>query len=165
MLNCINCCGMNCFRQINQRSLLLWSLFLSLSLLSAQGVGLHVHNLDHGHDEHPNEYPNESSTKYHSHTHTIDEADSHNHLSKAHFSHDTSHNDHHDGTASEVDLSPDGVLKNTHSNIFAIALFAFFFTLIPVVSSGQFMQRCRDNKLTIKEYYLFSPPLRAPPQH
>ena len=135
----------------------MWSLLLSLALLCAQGVKLHVHHLDHGHDNHPN--------NYHSHIHAIDKAGDHDHLSKAHFTHDTSHNDHHDGVVSEVDISPDGVLKNANYSVFALALFALFFTLVIFVSSRQLVQRCRESKLILRSYYLLSPPLRAPPQY
>ncbi len=147
---------MNSFRQIDRRTLLLWVLLLSLALLCAQGAKLHVHNLDHGQDNHHNDY--------HSHTHdAIDEVVDHGHLSKAHFTHDTSHNDHHDGVVSEVDVTPDGLLKNTNNNVFAIALFVLFFTLITFVSSRQSVQRCRERKLVRHSRYVLSPPLRAPP--
>jgi len=149
---------MTFFRLTNKPVLLLWSLLLSLSLLCAQGAKLHTHNLDHGHNDHPNDY--------HSHIHSIiDEAGDHGHLSKAHFTHDTSHNDHHDGVISEVDISPDGLLKNANDNVFEIVLFALFFTLMIFVSSRQLVQRCRESKLILHRYYVLSPPLRAPPQH
>ncbi len=125
---------MNSFRQINRRALLLWSLLLSLALLSAHVVKLHVHDLEHGH------------------------------LSKAHFAHDTSH-EHHDRTISEVDTSPNGVLKNTSNSVFALALFTLFLTLMTFIPSQQLVQCCRENKLTLHSYYLLSPPLRAPPQY
>jgi len=144
---------MKLFRQTNRHALLLLSLLLSVSLLCAQELGLHVHSLDHGHGDH------------HSHAHAIDEAAGHAHLSKAHFAQDTSHNDHHDGTVSEVDISPDGLLKNASNNIFAIALIAFFFVLVMFVPSRQLVRCCRESKLTLHRYYLLSPPLRAPPQH
>jgi len=143
---------MGFFRRINKRTLLLWSLLLSLSLLCAQGVSLHAHSLDHEHDG------------YHNHTHAIGEANDHTHISKAHFTHDTSHNDHHDGVASEIDVSPDGLLK--HSNtVFAIALVVFLFTLITFVCSRQLLHYCRESKLIPHRHYVISPPLRAPPLH
>ncbi len=126
---------MEFFRRINKRILLLWVLLLSLTLLCAQGTELHIHNLDH------------------------------DHLSKAHFIQDTSHGDHHHDGISEVEISPDEVLKTPNHNIFSIALFALFFTLVMFVSSRQFIQHRLKNRPIIKEYYLFSPPLRAPPQH
>ncbi len=142
---------MEFFRLTNKRTLLLWSLLLSLSLLCMQEAKLHVHDLDHGH--------------HHGHTHAIDGAGGHAHLSKAHFAHDTSHGDHHNGVISEVDISPDGVLKNANNSPFTIALFIFFFTLLIFVSSRRLIQRCRESKLILHEYYVLSPPLRAPPQY
>jgi len=144
---------MEYFRRINKRTLLLWSLLLSLSLLCAQGAGLHVHSVDHGHDE------------LQSHIHGADEADDHTHMSKAHFTHDTSHNDHHDDVVSEIDVSPEGLLKNASNNIFSIALFTFFFILVMFVSSRQLIYCRREGKLILDKYYLLSPPLRAPPQY
>ena len=113
---------------------------------------LHVHNSDHEHNDQPN-------------GHLINEAGSHEHLSKAHFISATSHDDHHDDLLSEIDISPDGLLKNFNSNAFAIAFFALFFTLMIFASSRQLVQRCRESKLILQSYYLLSPPLRAPPQH
>ncbi len=143
---------MDFFRQIDRRILLLWALLLSLALLCAQGgAKLHVHDLDHGHDDH------------HSHHHPVDEMADHSHLSKAHFIHDTSHNDHHNGVASEIDVAPDGLLKNSNDNIFPITLFALFFTLITFVPSRWLVTYYRENKRVLHNRYLLSPPLRAPP--
>jgi len=144
---------MEFFRRINKRTLLLWSLLLCLSLLCAQGVVLHVHSMDHGHDDQQ------------SHIHAADEANDHAHMSKAHFTHDTSHNDHHDSVASEIDVSPDGLLKNSSNNIFAIALISFFFILVMFVPSQRLIHCCRESKLILHRNYVLSPPLRAPPQH
>lgn len=144
---------MEFLRRINKRTLLLWSLLLCLSLLCAQGVGLHVHSMDHGEDHHQ------------SHIHAADEANDHAHMSKVHFTHDISHNDHHDSVVSEIDVNPDGLLKNSSNNIFAIALISFFFILLMFVSSRQLVHCRRESKLTPNRYYLLTPPLRAPPQH
>ena len=130
----------------------MWSLLLSLALLCAQGVKLHVHDLDHGHDNH------------HSHAHVIDEASDHGHLSKAHSSHDTSHDDHHDSVASEIDVSPDGVLKNSNT-VFALALIVFFITLMIPASLRQRVHHRRENDFILHRDYALSPPLRAPPQN
>ncbi len=132
----------------------MWSLLLSLALLCAQGVTLHVHNLDHGHDDLYADH----------HTYAIDEASNHGHLSKTHFTHNTSH-DHHDGVVSEVDITPDRLLKNANNSVFSIALFALFFTLIAFVSSRQLVQRSRENKPVPHRFYVLSPPLRASPQY
>ena len=149
---------MNSFRQINRPVLLFCSLLLALALLSAQGTKLHVHNIDHG----------DRYVDYHVplvDTHVIDETGDHNHLSKAHFTHDISSGDHHNSVISEVDVSPDGVLKNSGNNVFSIIIAALFFIVVMFVSTRQFVQRCRESKLILYGYYLLSPPLRAPPQH
>jgi len=143
---------MKFFHRINKRTLLLWSLLLSLSLLCTQGVGLHVHNVDHGHDDHL------------SNIYAIDGANDHADMSNAHFTHDTSHNDHHDGLESEFDISPDGLLKYTN-HIFAIALIVFLVTLVMPVSSRRLIHYRRENDFILHRYYVLSPPLRAPPQH
>jgi len=143
---------MDSIRQIDRRTLLLWALLLSLALLCSQGIRLHIHN--HGHD--------------HTHTDSIDGADDHGHLSNLsnpHFAHDTSHNDHHNGTIFEMDISPDRVSKTPSDNIFAVVLFTFFFTLITSVFSRQLVQCRRESRLVLHKYYTLSPPLRAPPQH
>ena len=145
---------MEYFRQINRQTLLILSLLILLSLLTVQGVNLHVHSLDHGHGDHQ------------SHVHMIDEADGHSHLSKAHFTHDTSHNDHHGGSISEIDISSDGVLKKASSSIFAIALIIFLLALLIFAPSRQLIVgRWHERKLFSYRYYSLSPPLRAPPQH
>jgi len=135
----------------------LWSVLLSLLLLCAQGVKLHVHDLAHGYDNHSNDS--------YSHIHAIDEAGDHGSLSKAHFAHDTSHHELHDEVISEVDISPAGLLKNTNNSVFAIMLFALFFILMVLISARQLVQRCRESQLILRSCHLFSPPLRAPPQH
>ncbi|MCF6211275.1 MAG: hypothetical protein L3K24_11565 [Gammaproteobacteria bacterium] len=138
---------MEFFHLANKQALLLWCFLLSLSLLCVQGAKLHVHDLDHGH------------------IHAMDDVGDHSHLSKAHFAHDTSHDEHHNGVISEVDISPDGVVKNANNSPFTIALIIFFFALVIFFTSRQLVQRCREGKLIFHEYYVLSPPLRAPPQH
>ncbi len=121
------------FRQTSKQTLLLWSLFLSLSLLCVQGGNLHVHNLDDGH------------------------------LTNAHFTHDTSHHDLDEHITSELNLSSDGVLKNLNNHNFTIAFLVFFFTLTALLSSLLLTRHYRDNKPIFYEHHLLSPPLRAPP--
>lgn len=129
--------------------MLLWSLLLILSLLCAQGVTLHIHNLGHEH------------TELHSLTPDINETNDHPYLSRAHFSHEA----YHDEVISEIDISPDGLLKKMANNLIVIALFIFLFTLARLVSSAHFVRPFRKKKLIIQEHYVLSPPLRAPPQH
>lgn len=142
---------MHSFRQINKQTLLLWSLLLCLTLLYAQEAILHVHNADHVHVH-----------AVETHTHSATEAaDYHGHFITASFV-----DDHHEGVATEVDISPDGLLKNVNSSShFSIALFALFFILIICSTSQRFVRHWRDSKLILYRFYAISPPSRAPPQH
>jgi len=141
---------MGFFRRILRRTLLLWSLLLSLSLLCGQGIKLHVHNLGHDHDE---------SIE---HTHAADEANDHSRLSRAHYAHNTSHSEHHDD-ASDVDVTPDGVWKKLSSSMLTLALLTLLFVLVLPAPSRQRVHRYRESKSTLFRRYLLSPPLRAPP--
>lgn len=136
---------MDFFHRINRRTLLLWNLLLSLSLLCLQGAALHVHDLDHAH--------------------VADEASGHTHLSKAHYAHDRSHDEHHDTVIFKVDVTPDGVLKKLFNDTLTLALFAFLFTLLLSGSLRQVVHRHRESKSLLHGRYLLSPPLRAPPLH
>ena len=148
---------MNFFRQINRRTLLLWSVLLCLALLCAQGVKLHVHNLDQEHGSHSSDYLGVGQV--------VADTGDHSHLSVAHLAHDISHDEHHGDLVSEVDTNPYGLLKKSPGNPFAIALCVLFFTLVIFISSGSLIQRCRESKLVLHRRYALSPPLRAPPLH
>ncbi len=142
---------MEFFRRIDRRTLLLWSLLLILSLLCSQGVALHVHNLDHIHDE------------YLDHSHSPFETSDHFHVSKIHSAYDLSHSEHHDSSVYEIDATPDGVLKNISDLFLTLALSVFPFSLLLVSSLGQGVQRCKEDRLIFYEHSHLSPPLRAPP--
>ena len=140
------------FSPMKQRTLILWTLLLSLALICTQGVKLHVHNLDHDHDH----------DQRHSHT-TVDAASEHSHLSKAHLSIDITHSDHHDETVSELDNSSYGLLKKVFNNVLTLAILVTVFSLLlPSFCQQTFLYR-RDKKTNRSWRYLFSPPLRAPP--
>ena len=140
------------FRQIKKPTLYLWTLLLSVALLCAQGVRLHVHSSgqEHEHD------------LQHSHI-AIEVIAKHSHLSEIHLSTDTSHIDHHDEVLSEIDTSPDGFLKKVSSNILTLALLVTLFTLLLVGFNQQILLRYQDKDAIFTWRYLFSPPLRAPP--
>ena len=140
------------YRRTYRRTVLLLSLLVFLSPLCSPSATLHVHSLDHGHDE------------YFDHSHAVDEARDHSRLSKAHYAHDVSHDDHHDGLVSEFDASPDGVLKSLSNNIFALVLFALLFTLVSPAPSCRVVQRHRESTHPLHRPRLLSPPLRAPPR-
>lgn len=135
-------------RQITNLTPLLWALLLSMALLCAQGVQLHLHSIDHD--------------QRHSHI-TIEAAAEHSHLSGAHLSSDISHGEHHNGVISELDASPSGLLKKVSSNIVMQALPA---TALSLLYPGFYLQtfyRHRDEETTLPWRYLLSPPPRAPP--
>ena len=146
---------MDVFRQAKKPTLLFWSLLLSLALLCAQGVKLHAHNLDHEHDNHHR----------YGHIHAVDEVNAHSYLSRTPFADESSHGDHQDDVVSESNTTPARLVKSSFNNVFAIAVFAFIFTLVGFTCSRQLVQRCRERQPILKSYYLLSPPLRAPPQH
>ena len=120
---------------------------LSLSLFFAQGVTLHVHTLDHGHDGHW-------------HGHLAGVTGDHAHFSKAHFSHIGDH----DHIVSEVDISPNGMLtKLVSSHVLILAFIAFILLLSPTAVSRRLVHCYSEGRLALYRCYLLSPPLRAPP--
>lgn len=136
------------FQHMKKRSLFLWVLLLSIALLCAQGVNLHLHGFGHeqGHSVAP-EF-------------TVE----HSYQSGIHLTTDTSHSDHHDEVISELDASPQALLKKISSNgsmqtIFIIT-FTFLFHRFYVLT---FHRRRYDDDLIIAWRYILSPPLRAPP--
>ncbi len=141
---------MEYFRQLNKRRFIVLSLLLSLLLLSMPSVKLHVHSLDHEHAGDPG------------HSQSLVEKTSSAYLSKAHFTHDLSH-EHNEEVISEVEVSNQGLLKNLNISSLGLAIPMLFFTLMICVRSRPFIQRRRENKLIFYSYYLLSPPLRAPP--
>jgi len=140
-------------RRLNKGIVYIVSLLLSLSLFSNQGAALlHVHDMNH--DNH--------NSAHHEHTIT-DNAARHSHVSKIHTVLDASHLNHHNEVALEVDISPDGVLKNLSSSLLTLAFLVFtIFFILPVVSR-QLLSRPKENKLILSGRYIISPPLRAPP--
>lgn len=145
------------FRKMKKRSLLLWTLLLSMALLCAQGVKLHVHSLDQEHDQElRHSHIAVEITTGHSHT-------DHSHLSKAHLSTDISHSDHHEEMISELDVTPYGLMKKVSSYVLTLALLT---ALLALLVPGYYRQVIRHDR--IKDSYLswryhLSPPLRAPP--
>ncbi len=119
------------FRQTQKQTLFLWTLLLSVALLCAQGVKLHVHNLDHDHDQ------------QHSHiaAETIAE---HSHLSEVHLSTDISHGDNHDEVLSELDVSAYGLLKKVSNSVLTLALLVSVFALLLPAFYRQTFHRRRD---------------------
>jgi len=136
-------------RHMKKPTLYVWAFLLSVALLCAQSVKLHVHNFV-DHDQQDNHITTELVTP-------------HSHLSELHLSVDVSHIDHHDEVLLELDASPDGLLKKLGNNILTLALLASLFSLLLVGFYQQILRRYRDNEAIIPWRYHFSPPLRAPP--
>lgn len=121
-----------------------------MALLFVQGVKIHVHSIDHDHDQ------------QHSYI-TAKGVTEHSHLSEVHLSSDISHGGHHDEVVSEFDASPDGLLKKFSSNVVMLALLATVHSLLSLGFYKQTFHRRRDEGAILPWRYLFSPPPRAPP--
>lgn len=150
---------MEIFRKTKKSTLYLWVILLSVALLCAQGVKLHVHNLDHDH-EHIHGHENVSVDG--ENIHNVNE---HTHLSIAHLSTDISHVDHHDEVLAESDACPECLLNKITGKVPFMALLAVLFTL---VLSGlyryTFSRRIDDEKPGSFRRYHLTPVLRAPPR-
>ena len=142
---------MKYFRQLNKRTLLILSLILSFSLLCAQEVNLHIHDLEHNNKQ--------------GHLYASNAESAHNQISLVHLSHDTPHGDHHDREISDIDISPTGVLKNNKFHLFYLALITFIFILVIGLPSLLLLLFRRKSELVFYLRYILSPPLRAPPHH
>lgn len=105
------------FRQTKTHALLPWIFSFSIALLCTQSVKLHAHGIGHDHDQKHSHITHEVTAK-------------HSHLSNAHLFTDISHGDHHDEPVSELDASPDGLLKKVSTSKLALALFATVLTLL-----------------------------------
>lgn len=136
------------FRQMKKPTLYLWTLLLSVVLLCAQGVKLHVHSFDHD--------------QQHSHIAAEDVA-THSHLSEFHLSTDIAHIDHHGELVPEFDASPDCFLKKVSSNVLTLALLVTLFAFLLAGFYQRTFLRYRARDTIIFWRYLLSPPLRAPP--
>jgi len=141
---------------MNKQSLLTWVVLLSISVLCAQGIGLHVHSMDHEQDGHMVLATSMGDFSKTSHNHE--------HISKPHSSLDSSLIYHHSDVSSSIDISPDGLLKNTNNNIFSIDVLAFIFILIMLTPARLILHRIQEPTIKLRNHYILSPPLRAPPQ-
>ena len=146
------------FNQITKPALYLLTLILSVAIVCAQGVRLHVHSLDQDHNH-------ELQQQSHTTTETLKQftQQQHSHPEKIHPASDISHSDHHDQVISELDVSPDAFLTKIISNILILAILSSIFTFLPVNFYQQLLQRYRKETVIISQRFLFSPPLRAPP--
>lgn len=122
-----------------------WVLFLSLALLCAQSVKLHVHDLDH--------------------THTSSESViNHSHTSEFHLSVDVSHAEYHHQAMPEIDLGMSALLNNISAKMITLALLVTLIILcLHSLYPVSFSRRRRVAANAFSRYH-FSPPLRAPPR-
>ncbi len=146
------------FRKIKKETLFPWAILLSMAILCAQCVKLHVHDTNHdfGQQHGPltaNDVEGEA----------VGEVEGHSHLTVAHLSADTSHADHHDEVLSEVDASPDVFLNKVANNIPVLALLAGILILCLLAIYRYPIHRRRHNDALSFWRYYHSPPLRAPP--
>ena len=144
---------MEYFRKTKKSTLALWVLFLSIALVCAQGVTLHVHAVDHEHHH------------QHSHDNLFEDTsvDEHTHISIAHLSADASHSGSHDQVIYESDACSDCLLtKNSNMDSLNALLYVLFILLLTGFYRHNY-ERLRDDK----NFYLFrfslTPPFRAPP--
>lgn len=146
---------MELFRKTKKSTLYYWVIFLSIALVCAQGVTLHVHAVDHDHHQH------------HSHNHdSLHEQLStveHSHISIAHLSADTSHSNHHDQVIYESDACPDCLLTKISSKAPLAALLSVLFILLLTGTYRNTYERRRDDNILFSCWLYFTPPLRAPP--
>lgn len=141
---------MKYLRKTKKSTLSLWALLLSLALLCAQGVKLHVHSLSHEHHNH------------HDHQGQLSEGD-HTHISIAHLSLDNSHSDYHDQVIYESDACPDCLLTKISTKVPLTALVSVLFILLLIGVYRLAYERRRDNNFLFSCWFYFTPPLRAPP--
>ena len=142
---------MKFFRHANQQKVWVWGILLSL-LVMGQGVTLHVHDLDHSHSHHQQ---------------VIDEAEhhDHHHINNLHFAIDGSHADHHDESVTEIDITPNGIVKLVISQMLIAFALIFFLLILPIRSNILGRLHVGNEASFVRSLcYLLSPPLRAPPQ-
>jgi hypothetical protein len=138
---------MQSFRKTNKRILFAWTILLSLLMLNAQGVTLHVHSFEH--------------TPLQNH-HSIDDLNDHSHLNSAHLSIDSSHDGHHDEVTLEISACPNCILNQASTNVTVLALLAMaLMFILPALNRTNFFSIHLNISRLWRDY--ISPQLRAPP--
>lgn len=141
---------MTIFHQMKKRTLLLWVVLLSITLLCVQSMTLHIHAFDQDHEQGYSHIPEEAVNE-------------HSHLTEAHLSTDISHDYHHDEIMSEIDVNQDALMKKVSSNVIVLAFFSIVITILLSNIFLRIFYRHRNDNINIPFRYLLSPPLRAPP--
>jgi hypothetical protein len=142
---------MHFFPNTNKRTQFQLLFFLSIALLSCQGMKFHLHNLDHDLDD-----------LHHAHD-SVAAEHAHMTLSNLHPLNDLSHSDHHDQKVSEIDLGQNGLLKNLVSKVPTLAFLVSIFSILLSVYIRNTNFRHPKNDAVTYWVHHFSPPLRAPP--
>lgn len=137
------------FKRMQKRTLFLWIILLSITLLCAQSVKLHVHSFGHDHEQQHSIAP-EVMTE-------------HLHQNGIHLTTDISHADHHDEVISEQGLNSQALLKKIASYGPMLAIFIIVFTFLLHNFNVITLRRRRDKDVITVRRYILSPPLRAPP--
>ena len=135
---------------MKKRSVVLLTVFLSVALLCPPEMKLHIHNFKHNHVSQHENILSEGFIE-------------HSHVSKAHLSVDNTHLDQHNAVMSEVDISPDGLLKKMSGDVFTLFLLVSVLVLLLLSSYQYIFQFRRNDKPYFSSRFLKSPPLRAPP--
>jgi len=143
---------MDLFRKTKKSTLYLWIILLSIALVCAQGVTLHVHVVDHDHH-------------HHNHDNLLGQTSTaeHTHISIAHLSADTSHSNHHDQVIYESDACPDCLLTKISNKAPLTALLSVLFILMLIGIYRHTYDRRRIENIHLRYLFHFTPPLRAPP--
>ena len=140
------------FRKTSKKpkSLWIWALLISVALLCNQSVRLHIHDLDHAHDQ----------LLTHDSAEGIEE---HSHSTNAHLVFDNSHSEHHTDIVAEIDTSPSAVLAKISNTVLTLAfLVSILAFLLPRFYEHKIYRRTINDTITLWRYQ-FSPPLRGPP--
>jgi hypothetical protein len=138
------------FQRMQKRTLFLWVLLLSIALLCAQGVKLHVHSFGHDHEQR--------------HSIAPEVATEHLHQNDIHLTTDMSHAGHHDEVVSEQGVNSQALLKKISSYGSMLAIFVIAFTFFLHSFNVLTLHTRRDKDVIIIRRYILSPPLRAPPK-
>ena len=141
---------MKFLRKTTKSTQCLWVVLLSLALLCAQGVKLHVHSLGHDHHNH------------HDHEDSLLAGD-HTHVSTAHLSLDDSHGKYHDQVIYESKACPDCLLTKIFNNVPLTALLSVLFMLLLIGVYRRTDELRRDDNIIFTHCFHLIPPLRAPP--
>lgn len=132
-------------RLIAQRYKLVWLLYLTLTFIGVQGVNIHLDVYDHQH------HAEEAITSVH------------DHHSSTHICGTTCNVNHGHESITELDITPEGIVKNLSSSSLILALLtSVIFVYLAPRCCVRISWRRNPNTLPLWQFAL-RPPLRAPP--